>query len=274
MKLKILEHLKGNKKYIFEISGYYFPIYVINPVSGTRVNLEANRKDSIERPKSSYVKNFEHDWKGPILIPEFPIIIENRELYLNLLEKYNIKTEMMKNPKYSETMFIKKAWGKSYFLLDYYIPGTTKCIEIDGEFHKDPGMTELDKARDEYILEMYGIKTFRLPRYSRKSKNLLDEIISEKSQELKIDFTDSIVKDYKIHNEEQFRLYEEAKTQIIGIQTFDNSREIKIPAELIEGKYLIRNVGFMKKAVDVFKLYGKDLMIIFPPSQNPIKPNI
>ena len=266
---EILKHLKNNTKYIFEISGYQFPVYVSNPVSGIRANLEANRKAELKRPKSKYALSFERDWKGPELIPEFPIIIENRELYIELLDKYKVKSEMMKNPKYSETMFIKKAWGKSYFLLDYYIPGTTGCIEIDGEFHEDPGMKELDMARDDYLKITFGIKTYRLPRYTKNQKSMLSEIINGlEYKKLMINFTDSIVKDYKIHNEEQFKLYSEAET-IIGTKTFRDCREIKIPAEIIEGKYLIRNVGFMKKAIDVFRLHGKELIIIFPPPEKP-----
>ena len=101
MKSKILEHLKGNKSYIFTISKYQFPVYVINPGSGSRVNLESNRSEELRRPGSKYVKQFLHDWpKKYSTIPEFPIIIENRKLYLDLLEKYNVKAEMMKNLKY------------------------------------------------------------------------------------------------------------------------------------------------------------------------------
>lgn len=270
MKSKILEHLKGNKSYIFTISKYQFPVYVINPGSGSRVNLESNRSEELRRPGSKYVKQFLHDWpKKYSTIPEFPIIIENRKLYLDLLEKYNVKAEMMKNPKYSDTMYIKKAWGKSYFLLDYFLSDYGTSIEIDGEFHKDPGMTELDKARDEYLETIYGIKTYRLDRYGKGTKHKdLDLIIQKlEKQEIDINFSESILSDYLNNNKEQFSLYQEAKTQIIGSDTFDNSREIKIPAELIEGKYLIRNVGFMKKAVDVFRLHGKELKIIYP--ENP-----
>lgn len=70
-------------------------------------------------------------WKPLIVIPEFPIIIQNH-------------------------LRINKLTG-GYFLLDYYFPTLRLAVELDSDLHSEAK----DILRDKY-LEKIGITTFRI----------------------------------------------------------------------------------------------------------------
>lgn len=82
------------------------------------------------------------------MIKKFPIFIQNKSLWKNLVNKYKVET-LKQNP--------------AYFVVDYLFTKLNIIIEIDSGMHIP--ITNYDKARDEYILCEYGISTARLYKY-------------------------------------------------------------------------------------------------------------
>lgn len=55
--------------------------------------------------------------------------------------------------------FIK---GGYFAITDFYIPSRKICIEIDGDYHKDPEQQKKDKRRDNWLRNVRGMKVCRL----------------------------------------------------------------------------------------------------------------
>lgn len=150
-----------NNYYSFYIENYAIP-KVLNTINKKNINIYQKRNESLMRRESSYSKKFYEDIENSLKnsklynkdlyyhsIKEFPIIIENRELWNNILNYLNIGVESSINT--------------NYFLLDYFFPYIGLCIEIDSDYHNSKKL--YDQARDIYIKTYYGIDTIRFDKY-------------------------------------------------------------------------------------------------------------
>ncbi len=209
----ILNYLRNNPLYCFNIDDYLFPKYI----NSGKTNLERARLDEIKKKKSSFVVNFENCLSKEIskifskhtkylsYIPEFPIPIENKELWEEILTQNGLdKTN--------------KAWNVNYFKLDFLFPYLGYCVEIDSNFHF-PNI-KYDMSRDAYLFSMYGIKTLRLLNFGESKKNkdiYLNNIKTSFSDAIKswpskgpnkiiIDFSKTIVEEFIMNNRETFKI--------------------------------------------------------------------
>ena len=106
--------LKCGNLYLENINGYIVPKTLIS-FNGQEIPLINNRNNALINNKSSYSECFEDDINRKIsrgeeylyYIPEFPIIIENRDLWNNILSFYGAY-----RPDFIHT---------NYFFLDYYL---------------------------------------------------------------------------------------------------------------------------------------------------------
>jgi len=55
-------------------------------------------------------------------------------------------------------------WNRNYVSADFYFPEYGMIVELDSEYHKQPGV---DRARDRTLLKQYGLRTYRIYRYDR-----------------------------------------------------------------------------------------------------------
>ena len=228
----VSNYLKGNPTYCFDLDEYTFPKYYGS------VNLFNIRKVELLR-RSKYALNFEQSLKTDIpklisksnnkylncIIPEFPIPIENKELWYDILNALEIDKSHF-------------AWNTGYFKLDYLFPYFNCCIEIDSRYHF-PNI-KYDMARDSYLFNMYGLNTIRLLNFgsddSNKRSNLkiLKNYLSEIElswtkclpKKIQLDFSQSISESYIKYNYNIFKFIDLLKTKLGN--KFYITKEIKI----------------------------------------------
>lgn len=132
--------------------------------TGKTLDLQKHRTEQLQK-LSSFAASFKYDAEvlrgkaGPLMkpwydmIPEFPVPIEDRELWKSCLEATGAE--------------IEADIGKSFFALDFLFPLPGLVVEIDSKFHK--GREKADKARDMYLLSKYGLETIRYYEYGKDS---------------------------------------------------------------------------------------------------------
>ena len=80
---------------------------------------------------------------------------------------------------------------RSYYLLDYFIPSKSLCIELDSNFHYE----DKDKIKDKFLNSL-GIKVLRIRDFNIDTKNKLNSIInfiqSNPYNEFKVDYSELI----------------------------------------------------------------------------------
>ena len=140
--------------YTRELEGYFIPTF-IKESDGFEIPLYNNIKQALVKNSSPYSRDFENSIDRSLrytkYIKEFPIIIENKELWSNILFCLNLENNS----------------NNSYFLLDYFFPHLGFCVEIDSSYHDSREL--YDKARDLYVYKEYGIETLRFYKYSSNS---------------------------------------------------------------------------------------------------------
>lgn len=68
------------------------------------------------------------------------------------------KTLQYVNSKLPEDCYFQRQFVKSPYILDFYCKRAKLCIEVDGATHEDA----IDKRRDQFLLESFGIQTIRV----------------------------------------------------------------------------------------------------------------
>lgn len=267
-----------NKYYITEIeNGYIIPNKIKSFLEGKYINIIKNRNNSLNKTESSYSKRFKNDirsLRGTYkiycnYIKEFPIIIEDRDLWDMITNKLGISN------------------NTNYYLLDYFFPYLGIAVEIDSEYHDTK--QRYDIARDIYIKSVYGLETIRFYKYGeneleRKAfieqfKNTSDSFINYyKSWGIgeyifPIDFSktivDNFIEDNKLPLEFinklinyigkwKFMYMESHRISLEELNRIDNNsfpKECKFNKGSIE-QLLLDNIIIVLK-----KIYGKTLII-------------
>lgn len=271
MKENIIEnYLRDNIIYCFNIDDYTFPRFI----NSRKIDLKRNRENELLKKKSSYAKNFEKELTNPgqlinnkytkflTYIPEFPIPIENRKLWENILKELGLPTN-------------NKAWSINFFKLDYIFPYFDCCVEIDSSFHF-PNI-KYDQARDIYLLSMYGIRTIRMLNFGENKKNrsiylnnfkqyLQERIqLSPNPSKIKLSFSKLITEEYINQNKLVFEFIEELKKQ--EGNKFLILKELNLNLKDYIGNYPeLEHLDFKKDLIDILKvLYNKKLVLLENP---------
>lgn len=144
------------------------PRYVKTEMTGEISNIQRLRGILLKRTSKTQERNLRRleGWcKGERLIPEYPVLINNRDLWIELCRKYKLLDE-------------DYCLG---FFLDCYIPSLGIAVETDSPHHS--GRIDYDKARDEYIMKETGILIKRVW-LDLKSK----DILTKNPEKVRIEF--------------------------------------------------------------------------------------
>ena len=161
-------------------SDYYFPkrLESNNPEKDF-IDIENLRqrmpRNNLEIGNSCYFRSFTSDILDKIkpeksFTREYVIPVDIKQYRLYLQRTLGLNSERIKQYKSLKSSSGKsnrlvKEWYKTYFLLDAYFPDYSIDIEIDGSrYHYQ----DIDRARDDYIKEIYGIETFRFINYGNR----------------------------------------------------------------------------------------------------------
>lgn len=143
--------------------GYEIP-KTLRRFDGRIIYLLNSRKEALRKNGSSFSRNFEKDMNTSITIlkgndskcleyvKEFPIIIEDRGLWNDILNNFQISDVDIINT--------------NYFFLDYFFPYLGIIVEIDSNYHNIKGRG-YDQARDLYIRITHGFQTLRFYEYGK-----------------------------------------------------------------------------------------------------------
>lgn len=173
-KLKLKKYLIKEEKENFKLGEYLIPKIIYSPRTKGRVlDVEGYRNNSLS-PKniSIYEKEFYKVFKGYeyLFIPEFPIPIFDKELWISVCKEKDIKEEIILN--------------KSLISIDFFFHLHHIAIEIDGVQHwENKVQKKSDEVRDEYLKRKYNLKTYRLPQFTDSAVWKLKEIGKENPQQ-------------------------------------------------------------------------------------------
>lgn len=144
LKKIILDYVLLSKDYSDYIDNRYFiPKHIIGKIN-KKIDLSILRHKLLMN-RSSYSENFKNflDNSGINYYQEHIVLIRDQELWNSIQKKYRLVGENL------------------YFSLDYYLPEYKLAIEIDSNLHSQ----DYDRARDEYIFEIYRVRTIRFMEY-------------------------------------------------------------------------------------------------------------
>lgn len=289
----IKSYILGSNYYKFSIENIYtLPKYIYTISSEKKLDLEYIRNERLGIGKgSSFERSFNYDLSVMIgkaiqrkplynYIREFPIIIENRDLWNELLDYYNVDKE-------------DKIRDTNYFLLDFFFYNSDTIVEIDSDLHK--GREIYDKARDRYIKSTLGIDTLRFYNYGEdlekreEYKNSFRKKIKDSynkriklgliSGPSRIDFSETLVNNY-IKEHKQSLLFIDSIARFLGTR-FKIEDEIEINwVDLHKIFPKIFKRGVIYKGIDpemliiedsigvMFEIYGKILRLRKPENLN------
>lgn len=226
----IREFTMRDSRYSFTLcNGYYHIPSYIQISSGDYLDIKDSIRKSKRKGNSRYVRTFKRDL-GDIVgtvknrnqiyfeyVQEFPIPIEDLDLWVNLLYKEGL------NPNNHSEFFERK-----FFLLDFffYYPGF--IVEIDSDYHNPQERKRYDSARDKYISKKYGLETYRINKYGdsvvsdKYSIEYIRDVIIEKTAKnynynlsyYDIDFSKTIVGNYVKNNKGALEFIDKLKNYL------------------------------------------------------------
>lgn len=149
---KLLNYLLSTGDYCFKIDNFLIPKRLISE-RGYPINLEYNRQQNVDQGSfwsPNFRKVLEKKYKKTVYIREFPLIIQDQDVWRGLCNKYCVSDIEHRR--------------KNYFVADYFFPRQSMLVEIDLDYHLDV----YDNARDEYVQNTYGISTLRFYKFGEK----------------------------------------------------------------------------------------------------------
>lgn len=276
----IKQFVMRDSRYTFSLEGglYTFPVFLYSR-DGNIINLKENREKSMKLANSSYSRKFKNDiielrneYKNSerrilSFSMEFPIIIENQELWNVLLSKQGVPRE---NTEFR---------NRRYFLLGFFFYYSGLAVEIDSDFHDR--RKAYDRARDEYLKLMYGIETCRVNKYGesvvteRYDKEYVRDTVFQKTKNYSgflifpLDFSKTIIENYKIENKYTLDFISKLRKYLGELfEYYDNISITKKdlfcidPYNFVAGLRKDQETLFLDAASMVLnKIYGKNLYI-------------
>jgi len=97
---------------------------------------------------------------------------------------WNNKEFKKLNPILQDTRFwecLGYRWGTKGIVMDFSLPNSKLCVEIDGSWHDKPGERNKDQQRDKWLLETHGWKTLRFR--NEEIENNIENVILKIKEE-------------------------------------------------------------------------------------------
>lgn len=217
MNLKLIENfVLSNNYYSKKIEyNYIIPRFIINN-EGNKIYLDKNREKALLSNNSNFSKKFESDILNMKYIKEFPIIIEDKNLWNNILNQFGInKIDNIRNTY--------------YFLLDFYLIDYCINVEIDSDFHI--GKKAYDISRDTYIKIKYGVDTYRFFEYGSTDSNRKEY---RNSLNMAIRNINSYRNMWNLYPNTNVNLFNDSISNIVNIFIEENRRALEFIDKIID----------------------------------------
>ena len=207
MKEKLLKFLKNSPNDTWKLGNYILPTKLYSPRSkGSRViDLRNFRKDSLKKisKHEQSVCNLLEPTKE-VYIPEFPIPIYDKDLWLKLCRKWQVDED--------------EITGKTVLWIDFFFPYRQCVIEADGQqHHTDIIQYKSDLVRDDYLKTKYGILTYRFSKFledwGEGLRWMLDNTILEQNPMTFIEWSEGIVQSWKQLYSQELRVMKYLSTK-------------------------------------------------------------
>ena len=235
--------------YSFQIGSYSFPKQ-IKSYSGKIIDLEQNRLQNLQQGESNGSRLFEYHLinknKGLRYYKEFPFILGDTNLWEEICKFYKVDDDKR---------------NRNYFLADYFIPEFNLLVEIDSGYHD----AVYDRARDEYIQEVWGTKSLRSYMYNPGSVKFRSDFDKElkcrrnfKIQnnivgDVYIDYSDLSVDCFYFINEDIINLIN--KIEYLMLKKFNlRYGEFDMPLDKLSNqeRFLIQNDNILQRVRFIF----------------------
>lgn len=270
-------------RYSFSIENglYTIPAFIYSQ-DGNRINVKDNREKQLRSRESKYVQKFKTDlaeirsrYKGiekklMSSITEFPVPIENHELWNTVLSKQGIPSE---NVEFR---------GRKYFILDFFFHYIGLVVEIDSDYHNT--RLAYDRARDEYLKIMYGLETIRISKYgdsvlsNNKNKQYVENTVLKKVSDIKycfnyspfpLDFSETMINNFIRDNKYSLEFLGKMESYLGDLFTYKDSICITKkdlfcidPYNFVAGLRKDQETLFLNSASMMLKkLWNKDLYV-------------
>lgn len=244
---KLLNYLLSTGDYCFKIDNFLIPKRLISE-RGYPINLEYNRQQNVDQGSfwsPNFRKVLEKKYKKTVYIREFPLIIQDQDVWRGLCNKYCVSDIEHRR--------------KNYFVADYFFPRQSMLVEIDSDYHLDV----YDNARDEYVQNTYGISTLRFYKFGEKKakdkqyiRDFNSWLAKRKGLVTSLDYTTMILEKFYKENEDILDLLELIDILVQRKSIKDNTYTLN--PVMIQGmsEYSIHKLQYI-----VFNTYGVKVML-------------
>ena len=242
---------KNINNFCFRLGSFLIPKRIITNKKH-KIDIEGNRNKLLISGNSPFAVNMENYLKdkGIRFIKEFIIIIQDFDLWKIILDSF---TDIDQNTR-------KKYEEMNYFSLDYFLPDSLTCIEIDSNYHNNK--KTLDLARDIYLKNIYSIETIRFFHFgeNKEQDNINLKLLNDRLQKININFTglfnyeDIVIRDYLYENEPMFIMLERL-IKFIGLNYFFSRSNITT--------YYITGFDYRQLAFDINFGAGLDPLLFY-----------
>ena len=220
--------------YCFKLGECLIPEKLIT-INNKKINLKRNRKKLMkDNQNNQYSINMKSYLIGQKInyIEEFIILIQNRSLWINIIDSFNI--DKKESDEYKNI---------NYFSIDYFIPEYLACVEVDSDYHINRKI--LDQARDIYLRSLYHTQTIRFYHFGdnevRDRENiatLMNWISSFNSPinnyYLLFDYTDILIDNFIYENFFLINILEKL-IMLVGVNNFyTNNKHVITGRDFIE----------------------------------------
>lgn len=242
---------KNINNFCFRLGNFLIPKRIITNKKH-KIDIEGNRNKLLISGNSPFAVNMENYLKdkGIRFIKEFIIIIQDFDLWKIILDSF-ADIDQITRKKYEEM---------NYFSLDYFLPDSLTCIEIDSNYHNNK--KTLDLARDIYLKNIYSIETIRFFHFgeNKEQDNINLKLLNFRLQKPNINFTgifnyeDIVIRDYLYENEPMFIMLERL-IKFIGLNYFFSRSYITT--------YYITGFDYRQLAFDINFGAGLDPLLFY-----------
>lgn len=245
---KLLNYLLSTGEYCFNVDDFLVPKR-LRSERGYPINLEYNREQNLNqgsRWSPGFHETLKKKYKKMIYTREFPLIIQDQDVWRGLCNKYCVSDIEHRR--------------KNYFMADYFFPRHSMLVEVDSDYHSDV----YDLARDEYVQITYGISTLRLYKFGEdkiKEKQYLEKFNSwladRKGLVTTLDYTTMILEKFYKDNEDILDLLELIDTLVQRRSIKDNTYILN--PVMIQG---MSRDSIYKLQYIVYNLHGVKVMLL------------
>lgn len=258
----ILNRIENDPRYVLRYGSYILPTRVISRKTGLPYDIRKSIKDHIENEdKTGAVKSFLdlfEPWAGNN--PEFEYL---REMIFLIKDEDLKHWQLLYKGENMERMY------RNLFIVDLFFPKLHLIVELDNPIYhedcKDPDKRVYDRARDEFLFSVYGLKTIRLNEETPyKRFETIKRVLRKQpryDQPAFIDYSNEVSDIYLNHTYDPICFYLIEK-YLLGIPGFYNTKyeNVGFPESMEERdkKDLNKNKEDIKEILKI--IYNKTLL--------------